>query len=162
MKRAMTTHGSRQPSSPILASAACIFLVFCSGCVAATRLPLCPKLAELSYPTLEEGRGQLLGRFVKVEAANRHVSVSPLSYFVAEFRGPRKEIKWLRRNYDILLTQFNPRLITEDEDVFTSAQHHVKSWMQLVDSGRYEDLMLEESAFCPVCCTNPRLMVKRR
>jgi hypothetical protein len=134
-----------------------ILVVLAGGCVTRTRLPLCPKLAEKSYESAATGKNQIVGRFVKEQAARRGITITPLSYFVAEFKGPSHQVRWLRENYDTLLTAFNPKLITWDEVDFTAAHQHVRTWMELVDQKRYSELMLAQHKFCPVCCSSEYL-----
>ena len=127
-------------------------LCSCSGCVA-TRLPLCPAIAEVSYDTRQEGKGQLIGRYLRSETERRLISVRPLTPFIAEFRGTFWEIAWLRRNYVMLLCAFNPDLVIDDEGLYRRASSSARKWIQLVDAGEEAELM--EFGYCRSCCTTP-------
>lgn len=116
------------------------------------RLPLCPRLATLSYATIEEGRGKLVGRFVAEQAVARKVEIIPLSSFVAEFKGPTKQIEWFKQNYGNLVCAFNNALVIEDEQTYLSCMHHVREWMTLIQTGKDAELMLKEHEYCPNCC----------
>jgi hypothetical protein len=116
------------------------------------RLPLCPKLAEMSYDSIEEGRGKIIGRTVAEAASARKVRITPLSSFVADFTGPTEQIRWFKRNYPDLLCAFNPKLVVNVEATNLSCMNHVRQWMDLVASGKEEDLMLNEYLYCPNCC----------
>jgi hypothetical protein len=115
-------------------------------------LPLCPKLAEVSYDGVAEGKGKIIGRFVAEQAARRGIEINPLSQFAAEFRGPQHQIEWLRANYPAMLCAFNSKLVVNAESVYKSSMHHVREWMQLVETGHLEQLMDSQYLFCPNCC----------
>lgn len=95
----------------------------------------------------------IVNRFVVEEAAKRRVTITPLSYFVAEFKGNTKSIQWFRENYEIMLCAFNPRLVTDDDTLYTSCMKHARDWIDLVEKGLESDIMLQELLFCPNCCT---------
>jgi hypothetical protein len=118
--------------------------------------PLCPRLAQLSYENETAGHGKLVSRFTDEEAQKRGVEIRPLSYFVAEFRGPISEIDWFRRNYPMMLCGFNPALVTNVEASYTSCMTHAREWMNLVDAGRLDELMNDPHVYCPNCCPSPR------
>lgn len=128
-------------------------LTFCS-CTTTERFPLCPKIAALSYPSREEGKGQVVNKFVKDEALRRDVSIVLISNFVAELKGSRRNIAWFESNYPSLLCAFNPGLVIEDEATHTSCHSHVRNWMEMVKNQRENELMLEKNLFCPNCCGN--------
>lgn len=128
-------------------------LTFCS-CTTTERFPLCPKIAALSYSSREEGRGQVVNKFVKDEARRRDVSIIIVSNFVAELEGSPRDIAWFEANYPTLLCAFNPELVIEDEATHTSCHSHVKKWTEIIKTRRENELMLEGNLFCPNCCGN--------
>jgi hypothetical protein len=145
----------RQIGQAVLALgiALAIYVLLISGCKTSTKLPLCQKLAELSYDTIDAGRGKVVNRFVAEECLKRHIDIRPLSYCVAEFSGRASQIKWLRNSYPDLLSGFNPKLVIQPEPLYTSSEEHVRQWMALVDAGKTGDLMLKEYVYCPDCCS---------
>jgi hypothetical protein len=141
---------------------ACIIL-FCSGMLLAgcttTKLPICPKLAELSYSTLGEGNNKLIGQFTAQELAERHIKFRPLNYFVAEFRGSCHQIHWLRENYPLLLCSVNPRFVSSPqrlEDIHRLCMLHAAEWMASVDRGKSADLtnITNLTSYCSCCLTD--------
>jgi hypothetical protein len=119
-----------------------------------TVLPLCPRLAQLSYETREAGNGKLVGSFLQAAADARGIQIQLLSSFVAEFRGPPHQIRWLEQNYAMLLCAFNSALVIDDQAVYTSAMNHAEDWIALVREGRHKDLMLSQYKFCNNCCVS--------
>ena len=115
-------------------------------------LPLCAKLAAVSYETEEEGKGKLINRFVSEQAAARSVTVRPLSAFVAEYTGKPADIEWFKHNYANLVCAFNPRLVIEDEATHLRCMSHVREWMALVLAGKEKDLLLQASEYSGTCC----------
>jgi hypothetical protein len=126
-----------------------------SGDIITITLPLCPKIASVSYNSADEGKGKLINRFVADEAKRRGIEIHPLSYFIAEFKGPRSEVEWLKRNYASMLCGFNPELVVNDEATYTSCITHAVEWIKLIDEGRMNELMLDKYLYCPNCCTPP-------
>ena len=132
----------------------CSLLFICS--CSTTRLPICPKMAEMSYLTVDEGKGQVFGRFLVEQMKARGIKAKPLNYFVADFTGPATQICWLRKNYPLLLCSVNPKLIdspTHLADAQRMCIIHTREWMKSIDSGHVGDLTiaLSTNAYCPTC-----------
>lgn len=116
------------------------------------KLPLCPKLAELSYGDVNEGKGKVIGRYLAEQAEKRGIRINPLSPFVAEFSGPACEIEWLKENYPPLVCAFNSALVPDPADVYSQSMRHVRGWMNLVEQGELEELMNSQYLYCHSCC----------
>ena len=128
---------------------------FVSSC-STTRLPICPKMAQMSYDTIDEGKGQVFGRFLVEQMKQRGITAKPLNYFVADFTGPANQICWLRRNYPLLICSVNPKLVNNPTDLANAERLcmlNARVWMNLVDSGRVSDLTiaLSTNSYCPTC-----------
>ena len=119
-----------------------------AGCVA-TKLPLCPQVAQLSYP-----RGAApsdVNRFVSDRARERRVRVTPLSTFVAEFRGYVGDVRWLERNYRTLLCAFDSSQVVDDGRLYGACMSNASGWIAVVQSARPEYLMLDKTFFKDTC-----------
>jgi hypothetical protein len=129
-----------------------------AGC-STTQLPICPKMAQLSYDTTDAGKDKIIGRFLADQAARRGIKIKPLSYSVAEFSGPTWQIKWLRANYPVLLCSVNPKLVDSPEhlaDLQRMVMLHAREWMRLVDEGNAAALATFNSnnVYLPCCASD--------
>lgn len=115
-------------------------------------VPLCPKLAQLSYEDVESGRGKLVGKFMAAQAKRMGITITPLSNFEAELFGPQVNVEIFLEQYPSMLCAFNSELVVNDESTFTSCRNHARKWMELTANGKSQDLMLSEHLYCPNCC----------
>jgi hypothetical protein len=133
---------------------ACLLLL--TGCAGA-RFPLCPAIAENSFPS--DGRGKIVNMYIQREADARNVEVRPLSEFTAEFRGSGPDLEWFNQNYAFMLCAFDPRKQVYDRETYLSCMSHASQWIQIVRSSTPEDLMLRETKFrenCAPLASSPR------
>ncbi|KIO50269.1 hypothetical protein [Nitrosospira sp. NpAV] len=128
-------------SAIILASAV-------SAC-ATIRVPLCPAIAEKSYPS--EQVGEVVNRYMAERAASKNVAISPLSSFAAEISGSIFAIEWFDRNYPWMMCAFESRHMLLDRQTFMSCMHHASEWMRVVKSDQPEHLMNRETKYEENC-----------
>jgi len=121
-----------------------------AGCQAHTLVPLCPKIAEISYDPPHPGA--LVNRLVAEQAQERHVQISILSPFVAELSGPAHEIEWFKRNYRFMLCGFDPRLVIEDASTYERIMLGAAEWQTVLQSPHPEQLMGTTIRYAPLCC----------
>ena len=123
--------------------------------VETTRLPLCPRLAERSYTSRDEGRGKLISAQLSAAMKERGIKFTPLSHFVGEFSGAPGDIKWLRESYPNFLCSFSPEHIIHDERTHSACIRNAQKWIALVDAGKIGELMDIENFYCASCCQSP-------
>ena len=126
--------------------------MYLAGCTTVT-LPLCPRLAEWSYPS-GGGRGKTVNYFVDVNANRRGINIEPLSNFVANFTGSTWSAKWLKVNYKNMICAFDPRQMTgpaNASDNYLSCMGHADNWIAITASGNAHDLMLADTKFSDNC-----------
>ena len=133
-----------------------------SGCTTTVNLPICRQLSEVSYDSLEQGKGKILGKNLADSVLKRNIRVTPLSSYKAEYTGWHKDIRWLRDNYVDLLIDFNPELVIFDEETYQSARNHSVDWIRLVEQGKDSELMSDKYGYCPLCCSAPEFPFKLR
>lgn len=129
-------------------------LCLLAGCTTA-RLPLCPRLAEASYPPGSQGRGQVVNYYLQRNAAAAGISVRPLSSFVAEYSGSSFSMEPFVQNYPAMLCAFDSRQIVNDQTTYQSCTMHAPDWVALVQSGAQQRLMDDSTYFWQVCGALP-------
>ena len=127
-----------------------LVLLILSPACATVRLPLCPQVAALSYPT-PPPQGTMVGRFTKEQAAERNIRISVLSSFIAAFSGRRGQVTWLKKHYADLLCGFDTDRVTLDAQTYLVCRTHAPGWIKLAQSRQPERLMLAETKFETVC-----------
>lgn len=116
---------------------------------ATARLPLCPKLAALSYQNPKPDT--VVSRYLSERAKERHVKISVLSPFAAVLSGSVGSIAWFQRNYPLMLCEFDPSQLVNDENVYLSCMSHAQEWMKILQSNQPEDLMVNETHYAASC-----------
>lgn len=123
-------------------------ILLLSGCCV-NRFPLCEKLSD-TKPSPQECIGTTLFKVCK----KRHITITVLSSNIAEFKGPRMQMKWLQDNYHILLCDFDQVTTILGADEYTRCISHSKEWLKIVQSKNLDNLMLDGTLYCPVCLPN--------
>lgn len=113
------------------------------------KFPLCCRLAK-TKPSPQECIGKNLYEACK----KRHIKIEVLSSDIAEFKGPKRQMKWLQDNYHILVCDFDQDTTTLGKDEYTSCISHAKEWIKIVQSKKLENLMQDGTLYCPNCLTN--------
>lgn len=126
-----------------------------SGCskfnfIPAALFPLCPEIAEASYPE-GKGTGQVINLYVKEQAREREILVTPLSAYVAELHGSNVDLAWFTANYPQMLCAFDPRQVVLDRETYLSCIKHAPEWISIVRSQHPENLMLTQTKFRENC-----------
>ena len=137
--------------SVTLRCAQIVFAIAYSGCATA-RFPLCPRIAERSYPLGKPG--ETVNMFVRDEAKWRQVRIRPLSHFAADFSGSKSDIRWFSGNYSFVLCAFDPRQVINVDAIYTSCMSHALEWLAIVRS-QPENLLLTETKFKDNCAVLP-------
>jgi hypothetical protein len=114
-------------------------------------VPLCPAIAELSYPNAKKD-GALINYFLAGEAKRQNISVEILSSFSARLRGGRDKVSSVVSNYPRLVCAFNQNLEPNDSSTYTSCMAHAKEWIEIVEKAP-EELMLSNTLFKENCVT---------
>lgn len=117
---------------------------------AAVRVPLCPKLAVQSYsnPAMPEA---VVNKYAAAQAQAKKLTITPLSSFVAEVSGDKKKVKWFEENYIFMVCAFDSAQVPNDEQVYITCTQYARRWIDIVQSAKPEDLMLQETHFASVC-----------
>lgn len=113
------------------------------------RVPLCPKLAAVSYTPAQPDA--IVNKFMAEQAQLRKITIKPLSPFVAEVSGKKSQIKWFVNNYQFMACAFDREQVIADETTYTTCTQYAPSWIDIVQSEKPEDLMLEGTHFVGVC-----------
>jgi len=116
------------------------------------RIPLCPRLASLSYGDVKSGEGKLVSSFAIEQAKRYNVRIFPISSFEAELVGQKANVDSFLAIYPSILCGFNSSLVIDDEAVFTTCMAEASKWIKDVGEGRAKNLMQAPSNFCGVCC----------
>lgn len=125
-------------------------LLLLTGCSSAT-LPLCPLLAEWSYPTA--GEGKVVNYYIQQAADDKAISVRPLSAFLGYYRGNEFGMKWLISHYREMLCAFDPRKVTgsaSPSQVYLSCMAHADRWIEVVQRDPH-DLFLGGTEYYENC-----------
>ncbi len=129
-----------------------IFAIVLAGTLSACatiRVPLCPAIAEKSYP--DPQIGEVVNRYMAERARSKNIAISPLSPFAAEIGGSVFAVEWFDRNYPWMLCGFESRQMLYDRETFLSCMHHASEWMKIVRSNQLESLMLRETKYVENC-----------
>ncbi|NKI60066.1 hypothetical protein HCG46_17515 [Labrenzia sp. PO1] len=114
-------------------------------------VPLCPAIAEVSFPDAKQD-GALVNHFVIKEAARQKVNVEVVSGFTARISGRRNRVEAMIAGYPSLLCSFNQSLKPNGQSTYTSCMAHAKEWMDIVQNSPGE-LMLSHTLFRENCTT---------
>jgi hypothetical protein len=112
-----------------------------------TKLPLCPKLSTTN-PSPVTGISKTLYDICN----KRNIKVTVLSSTVAEFNGPRRQLKWLVSNYSIILCDFNQQTVVNDKAYYDGCMTNSINWIKIVQGNRLDTLMLNSTNYCINCC----------
>lgn len=119
-----------------------------SGC-SSIRLPLCPKVAAVSFPAATQTSP--VNRYVAAEAQRRGLELTPLSPFVAEFSGPISTLSSFEANYRFLVCAFDPNQERDPRAAFMTCIAHAPYWIEAVKSEAPQNLMLQEHLYFERC-----------
>jgi hypothetical protein len=137
----------------ILALAAGMLLAAC----ATVKVPLCPEIAEMSYPVDQGEPGERLNHFLARFVEKRKVRVERLSWFVAEAKGLKWHVADLQANIAELTCAFDPgQMSYETRATYLSCMTHAPEWLGHVQGERPQDLMLAETLFYENCALSGR------
>jgi hypothetical protein len=126
-----------------------VIIMAMEACRSSAKLPLCHRFSD-SKPSNTAG----IGRDLFDAAKKRHIEITVLSDNVAEFTGPKKDIKWLEDNYPFLMCDFDQSAGTLGRQEYVSCISHAKVWIRLVQSRKPEQLMLDSTIYCQNCLPN--------
>ena len=127
-----------------------IFLVF--GCCT-EKLPLCLKLSQTKPSPVPTQRG--VGRTLSEVCEKKNIKITVLSDGVAEFKGSKRNMKWLQANYHILLCDFDENSATISAEKAVVCLSKTKEWIQLVQSPSYSRLLDDGTYYCQTCMSGP-------
>lgn len=117
-------------------------------------VPLCPAIAEVSYPKTKID-GKLINYFAATEAEKLRVKISPISSYTAVVQGSSSSVSRFLNEYRFMICAFNPKLEINDRSTYLSCMRHAQSWINIVRSRQPEQLMLTETSFRENC--TPRI-----
>jgi hypothetical protein len=113
------------------------------------KFPLCCRLAK-TKPSAQECVGKNL-----YEICNKKgIKITVLSSNIAEFKGTKRQMRWLQNNYHILLCDFNQDTTIFGKDDYITCISHAKEWIKIIQGKKLENLMQEGTNYCPVCLPN--------
>jgi hypothetical protein len=131
------------------ASSIVVSILVLSGCASSGQFPLCPRIAEESYPS--GSPGAVVNLYARDQAAARHLIISPLSSFAAVVSGSYEDLRWFNQNYPTMLCAFDPHQEVLDRERYISCTIHAPHWIEIIRSSHPEDLMLIETKFRENC-----------
>lgn len=127
-----------------------------SACATA-KLPLCPRVAHLSYAT--DTTPSDIGHYTATAAAVRGIHLSPLSAFAMTAHGSSSDIGWFKRNYREMLCAFNPDRVVDPKSVYAACMAGAPTWIEVVASSKPEHLMSDQYGYVYSCAILPPLAV---
>ncbi|MGV1957777.1 hypothetical protein ACQZ5G_14820 [Agrobacterium sp. 22-214-1] len=120
-----------------------------AGCTSAEKFPLCPAIAANSYAV--RAPDEIINSYVRQQAKDRGLTISPISSFAAEISGPAHELKWMKDNYKHMLCAFNPKVEIDDRATYLSCMSHADEWVRIVQSEHSETLLVSQTLFKENC-----------
>lgn len=124
-------------------------LALISGC-ASVHLPLCPRIASLSYDQ-KNSEGADVNKHMASALRKLGISSINISSFEAEYHGTWRDIHWLESNYPALICSFSPHRVIDPKAVHTACLERAPGWIMLVKQGRRGDLFLDEYGYKSSC-----------
>lgn len=119
-----------------------------SGCTSAI-LPLCPKIAAVSYP---QGEEQSPVNFYLINETKRsNLKLSILSPFAIELRGSLVAMNRIKRNYPHFLCAFDPKQEQSIKAAYMTCITYAPKWIDSIQSKEPQYLMLEENYYFERC-----------
>lgn len=125
---------------------ATLIVMLCLYSCSTTKLPLCPKLSK-DNPSSTLGISQTLYAI----CLERNIKITVLSSTVGEFKGSKRQIRWLSNNYYIIICDFDQSSVVNDQAIFGACMNNSKKWIQVIKGKNPETLMLDE-IYCSICC----------
>lgn len=117
---------------------------------ATVRVPLCPAIAEKSYPDIR--LGEPVNRYLALNALDRNVRITVLAPVAAELSGGVSDIRWITRNYPWMLCAFDSNHVTDDQATFGSCMSHASRWMEIVNGqSTWAVLMVGQTLYAENC-----------
>lgn len=120
-----------------------------SGC-STVSLPLCPRIAELSYEETDASKSEM-NKYLAEAVRARNISVMNVGPFEAEYQGSWREIRWLEQNYPALLCAFSPSRVIDPTAVHTACMDRAPGWISVVKGGRIDNLFLDDYGYKSSC-----------
>lgn len=130
----------------IVATTMVIVLSSCAGCIRTVYFPICTSLSK-TKPSAIPGIGKSL--FDVCTEKGIHITI--LSSTIAEFSGPKSAMRWLQKNYHILICDFDQSAVAKDESMYTTCMANSEKWIQIVQGARPQDLMNSAYSYPAVC-----------
>jgi hypothetical protein len=93
----------------------------------------------------------VINRFAAEQAQLRKITIRTLSPFTAEISGKKSQVNWFVKNYHFMACAFDRAQVIDDENVYMTCLENAPSWIDIVQSGRPEDLMLDGTHFVGIC-----------
>lgn len=113
-------------------------------------LPLCPRIAGLSYEESDASKSEV-NKYVVEAIRARNISMMNVGPFEAEYKGSWREITWLEKNYPALLCAFSPSRVIDPTAVHTACMDRAPGWISVVKSGRIDNLFLDSYGYKSSC-----------
>lgn len=104
----------------------CFITALLSSC-ATTVLPLCPAIAEISYPDASEGN---VNYYIAQATEKKGIEFTVLSPFSAEFRGSKADIKWLTERYSHMLCAFDSEKEVDASSTYITCMEFSPVWIE--------------------------------
>jgi len=113
------------------------------------KLPLCPKLAQLSYTP--PSTTAVVNKYLTDAVQGKDITLTPLSPFAVELRGEQHDVESITRNYGFFLCAFDPKQIPNVDAVYQQCMANAATWTTIVQSDKPDELMLSNTHYVGVC-----------
>ena len=123
-----------------------------SGCTSSIQVPLCGDLARTTYRTVPVESSEI-SSYTRSVAADLNLKLEILSPFVMRVSGLDSRVAKFMEDYPTMLCGFDPVQVTVPHDTYLSCTSHAKKWIDVVQAGKPEDLMLQNMIYEPICAS---------
>jgi len=114
------------------------------------KFPIYKKLSD-TKPSSIAG----IGKTLFDECQKRHIQITILSTNIAEFKGSLRQMRWLQKNYHILICDFDQDTSLLGAPDYTQCITYSEYWIKVIQSGNPQLLMPTDSdSYCHTCMVN--------
>lgn len=118
-----------------------LFILIFTSCQT-VKLPLCKSLSDTKPSAID-----CISKTLDGICSKKNIEYTVLSSTIAEFKGSKKQIKWLIENYPIIICDFEHDSVDNDRRVYRTCMTKAEDWIKLIRDNKEEDLMNEETSY---------------
>jgi len=121
------------------------------SCKITEKYPICYQLSKDNPCGIKDYEG--INKVTYNSCIKRHIKITPLSNVVAEFRGSKSKMEWLKKNYYLLVCDFNPdnHGAVTNEKYCSLCLQFSRDWISVVQGRRIDTIAAHHLQYLNIC-----------